>query len=79
LHSHLTARYRRFVETAERVNPPVRLFALSRPSSGFQHLAERAYFEIAVSKTAGLAEAEAWNWLLEKAPAHYTDAGKGLG
>jgi hypothetical protein len=37
---------------------------------------EMAYLEIAVSKTAGAAEGEAWNWLMEKVRAHYADAAK---
>lgn len=40
---------------------------------------EMAYLEIAVSKTAGKPEAEAWNWLMEKVRAHYRDADRGLG
>jgi hypothetical protein len=35
---------------------------------------EMAYLEIAVSKTAGAAEGQAWNWLMEKVRAHYADA-----
>jgi len=37
---------------------------------------EMAYLEIAVSKTAGAAEGQAWNWLTEKVRAHYADAAK---
>jgi uncharacterized protein len=37
---------------------------------------EMAYLEIAVSKTAGAAEGEAWNWLMEKVRAHCADAAK---
>jgi hypothetical protein len=37
---------------------------------------EIAYLEIAVSKTAGATEGEAWNWLMEKIRAHYADAAK---
>jgi hypothetical protein len=37
---------------------------------------EIAYLEIAVSKTAGATEEEAWNWLMEKIRAHYADAAK---
>jgi uncharacterized protein len=37
---------------------------------------EIAYLEIAVSKTAGASEGEAWNWLMEKIRAHYADAAK---
>jgi uncharacterized protein len=32
---------------------------------------EIAYLQIAVAKTAGPAEQEAWNWLMEKIQAHY--------
>jgi len=32
---------------------------------------EIAYLEIGVSKTAGPAELEAWEWLMEKIRAHY--------
>jgi len=32
---------------------------------------EIAYLEIAVSKTAGPAEQQAWQWLMEKIQAHY--------
>jgi uncharacterized protein len=35
---------------------------------------EMAYLEIAVGKTAGAAEGQAWNWLMEKVRAHYADA-----
>jgi uncharacterized protein len=35
---------------------------------------EIAYLEIAVAKTAGPAELEAWDWLMEKFRAHYGDA-----
>jgi hypothetical protein len=35
---------------------------------------EIAYLEIAVAKTAGPAELEAWGWLMEKFRAHYGDA-----
>ncbi len=35
--------------------------------------AEMAYLEIAVSKTAGEAEREAWAWLVEKIERHYAD------
>lgn len=34
---------------------------------------EMAYLEIAVGKTAGPAEQEAWNWLTEKVRAHFAD------
>ncbi|HEY6256162.1 MAG TPA: DUF447 domain-containing protein [Xanthobacteraceae bacterium] len=37
---------------------------------------EIAYLEIAVHKTAGVAEGQAWNWLIEKVRAHYADADK---
>jgi hypothetical protein len=37
---------------------------------------EMAYLEIAVSKTAGAAEGQAWNWLMEKVRAHYADTAK---
>jgi hypothetical protein len=37
---------------------------------------EMAYLEIAISKTAGAAEGQAWNWLMEKIRAHYADAAK---
>jgi hypothetical protein len=33
---------------------------------------EIAYLEIAVGKTAGAAEQQAWNWLMQKIRAHYT-------
>jgi hypothetical protein len=36
---------------------------------------ELAYLEIAVSKTAGPAEAEAWAWIAEKVRAHYAPEG----
>lgn len=36
--------------------------------------AELAYLEIAVSKTAGEAEREAWGWLVEKIESHYAAA-----
>ena len=39
---------------------------------------EMAYLEIAVSKTAGAAEGQAWSWLMEKVRAHYADADKGF-
>jgi len=39
---------------------------------------EIAYLEIAVSKTAGPEEREAWEWLMERARAHYADAATGL-
>jgi uncharacterized protein len=35
--------------------------------------AEMAYLAIAVGKTAGAAEQEAWNWLAEKVRQHYAD------
>jgi len=35
--------------------------------------AEMAYLEIAISKTAGPAEQEAWGWLVEKVRAHYSN------
>src|SRR5207247_3695837 len=34
--------------------------------------AEMAYLEIAIAKTAGPAEQEAWDWLTEKVRAHYS-------
>jgi uncharacterized protein len=37
---------------------------------------EIAYLEIAVGKTAGASEGEAWNWLMERIRAHYADAAK---
>jgi hypothetical protein len=37
---------------------------------------EMAYLEIAVSKTAGAAEGQAWNWLMERVRAHYADTAK---
>jgi hypothetical protein len=36
--------------------------------------AEMAYLEIAVGKTAGPQEQEAWNWLSEKVRLHYAGA-----
>jgi uncharacterized protein len=35
---------------------------------------ELAYHEIAIAKTAGAAEQEAWDWLVAKVRAHYADA-----
>jgi hypothetical protein len=35
--------------------------------------AEMTYLEIAITKTAGAAEQEAWNWLIEKVRAHYAN------
>jgi hypothetical protein len=40
---------------------------------------EMAYLEIAVSKTAGKPEAEAWDWLIEKVRGHYSDVDKAIG
>ena len=36
--------------------------------------AEMAYLDIAIAKTAGPAEAEAWGWIDEKVRAHYEGA-----
>ena len=36
---------------------------------------EMAYLEIAIAKTAGPAEQEAWNWLIEKIRQHYASHG----
>jgi hypothetical protein len=36
--------------------------------------AEMAYLQIAVGKTAGAAEEEAWGWIMEKIRSHYGDA-----
>jgi hypothetical protein len=35
--------------------------------------ADMAYLEIAIAKTAGPQEQEAWNWLVEKIRATYAD------
>ena len=35
--------------------------------------AEMAYLQIAVGKTAGAAEEEAWGWIMEKIRSHYAD------
>lgn len=37
--------------------------------------AERAYLQIAIDKTAGPREREAWNWIMEKIDAHYGETG----
>lgn len=47
-----------------------RLHLLPRPKIE----AEIAYLEVAVTKTAGAAEHEAWNWLMDKIRAHYANA-----
>jgi hypothetical protein len=39
---------------------------------------EIAHLELAVSKTAGAAEEQAWNWLTEKIRSHYADEAKRL-
>ena len=40
---------------------------------------EMAYLEIAVAKTAGPLEAEAWSWLVEAVAAHRRRGGRGVG